>query len=174
MARYLTATASVLAYRGLFNQEHNMNMMKDKYAIVTGGGTGIGFGIARRLLEEGAASVMIAGRREEVLQDAVERLSKLVPNAPVKYITCDVTDEEPVKAMVEAASDDNGELDVMVCNAGTGFPNPILEADVSGWKAMCDLNIIGTLLCTKHAGLELAPFKVRVNAIRPGFVPTEV
>ena len=192
-----------------------MNMMKGKYVVVTGGGTGIGFGIARRFLEEGAASVMIAGRREDVLHDAAKRLSELVPGAPVQCMGCDVTDEKQVQAMVEAAADKNGELDVMVSNAGTGFPNPILEADVNGWKAMCDLNIIGTLLCTKHAGrkmknkggsiinissveggrcgkwmgaystskaglemltkcsaLELAPFKIRVNAIRPGYVPT--
>lgn len=193
-----------------------MGLMKGRFTIVTGGGTGIGFGIARRFLEEGAASVMIVGRREEVLRNAVERMLALVPGAPIEYRTCDVTDEEQVTAAVDAACDSRGDLDAMVCNAGTGFPNPILEADVNGWKAMCDLNIIGTLLCIKHAArrmkkkggsivnissveggkcgkwmgaysatkagmemltkcaaFELAPFQIRVNAIRPGFVPTE-
>jgi NAD(P)-dependent dehydrogenase (short-subunit alcohol dehydrogenase family) len=194
-----------------------MGLMAGKTTIVTGGGTGIGFGIARRFLEEDAASVLIAGRRKDVLQDAVQRLKDLVPDAPVKYRICDITDEEQVEAAVEAACDGNGELDVMVCNAGTGFPSPILEADLNGWKSMCELNIIGTLACIKHAArkmkgkggsivnissveagkcgkwmgsystskagmemltkcaaLELAPFKIRVNAIRPGLIPTEV
>ncbi len=194
-----------------------MSLMTGKYTIVTGGGTGIGFGIARRFLEEGASSVMIVGRREEVLKDAVERMLSLVPSAPIKYMTCDVTEETQVEAAVEAACDSSGGLDAMVCNAGSGFPNPILEADVEGWKAMCDLNIIGPLLCTKHAAkrmkgkggsivnissveggqcgkwmgsysttkaglemlskcaaFELAAFNIRVNVIRPGYIPTEV
>lgn len=194
-----------------------MGLMTGKYAIVTGGGTGIGFGISRRFLEEGAASVLIVGRREEVLKDAVERMQVLLPNAPIKSMVCDVTDEDQVKAAVESACNSEGALDAMVCNAGTGFPSPILEADVETWKAMCDLNIIGTLLCTKHAAqkmkksggsivnistvegiqcgkwmgaysttkaalemltqcsaYELSPFNIKVNAIRPGLVPTEV
>ncbi len=194
-----------------------MSLMAGKYTMVTGGGTGIGFGIARRFLEEGATSVMIVGRREEVLKDAVERMLSLVPNAPIQYMTCDVTEEAQVEAAVEAACDSRGGLDAMVCNAGSGFPNPILEADVEGWKAMCDLNIIGPLLCTKHAAkrmkgkggsivnissveggqcgkwmgsysttkaglemlskcaaFELAAFNIRVNVIRPGYIPTEV
>ncbi len=194
-----------------------MGLMTGKHAIVTGGGTGIGFGIARRFLEEDAASVLIVGRREEVLEDAVARLQELVPDAPVKHMTCDITNEEQVRAAVEAACDANAELDAMVCNAGTGFPSPILEANLDGWRSMCELNILGTLACIKHAAqkmkrkggsivnissveggkcgkwmgsysttkagmemltkcaaLELAPFKIRVNAIRPGLVPTEV
>ncbi len=190
--------------------------MDGKHAIVTGGGTGIGFGIARRLVEEGAAAVMIVGRREDVLREAAERIRALVPDAPIRHMVCDITDENQVEAAVEASCNEQGRLDVMVCNAGTGFPNPILEADVDGWKAMCDLNIIGTLLCIKHsarrmkagggsivnissveggkcgkwmgaysttkaglemltkcAALELAPFQIRVNAVRPGYIPTE-
>jgi 3-oxoacyl-[acyl-carrier protein] reductase len=194
-----------------------MGLMTGKYSLVTGGGTGIGFGIARRFLEEDAAGVLIVGRREVVLKDALERLLELVPDAPLKSMVCDITVEEQVQQAVEAACDSQGQLDTMVCNAGTGFPNPILEADLNAWKSMCDLNIIGTLACiksaaqkmktkggsivtissveggkcgkwmgsysttkaglemlTKCAALELAPFNIRVNSIRPGYIPTEV
>ncbi len=193
-----------------------MAMVDGKYAVVTGGGTGIGLGIVRRLLQEGAASVTIGGRREDVLKSAVAQLADEIPGATIRYQVCDVTDEEQVKALVDAACDANGELDIMVANAGNGFPSPILEADANIWRSMLELNIMGPLFCTKYAAqrmknkggaiinissteggkvsrfmgsygtsksgqekltqcaaLELAPFNIRVNGIRPGYIPTD-
>lgn len=139
-----------------------MSLVKGQYALVTGGGTGIGFGIARRLLEEGAANVLIVGRREDVLVDSVKRLKNLVANTSVDYKICDITDEEQVAAAVAAASDDDNQLDIFVANAGSGFPGPILELDASAWRYCCELNIIGSALCIKHAGKAM---KVRGGSI---------
>lgn len=128
-----------------------MNLVKGQHALVTGGGTGIGFGIAKRLLEEGAI-VLIVGRREEVLEAAVLRLQQAVPGAQIACQSCDVTDEEQLAAAVATAANAQGQLDIMVANAGSGFPGPILELDASAWRYCCDLNIVGTALCIKHAG----------------------
>jgi len=132
-----------------------MGLMTGKYTIITGGGTGLGYGVAERFLEEDAASVMIVGRREEVLQAAADKLAKLGANGEIRYKVCDVTEEEQVAAAVEAACNSNGELDVMVSNAGTGLPNAVIDADVSAWKALLDLNVIGNLLCIKHAAIKM-------------------
>lgn len=129
-----------------------MDLVKGQHALVTGGGTGIGFGIARRLLEEGAANVVIAGRREDVLVDAVERLQALVDAAPVTHQVCDITVEDDVAAAVEAACNTDGELDILVANAGSGFPGPMIESSADAWRFCCELNVVGTAMCLKHAG----------------------
>ncbi len=130
-----------------------MDMVKGQYALVTGGGTGIGFGVAQRLLEQGAASVLIVGRREEVLVNAVQRLKEMVPGAEVSYQTCDITNEQDVADAVAAAADNDGQLDIMVSNAGSGSsPAPLLSASVEDWRFCTELNIVASAMCIKHAG----------------------
>ena len=127
--------------------------LTNKRALVTGGGTGVGFGCAQRLAEQGA-EVLIVGRRDDVLADAVERLKAIVPDAKLSFRTCDITQEEDVQAAVRAAAGDDG-LDILVANAGSGYPGPILEAPVDAWQFCCELNIVGTATCIKHAGRSM-------------------
>jgi len=124
-----------------------------KRALVTGGGTGVGFGCAQRLLEHGA-EVLIVGRRDDVLEDAIGRLKAIVPDAKVSFQVCDITIEEEVRAAVATAAGDGG-LDILVANAGSGYPGPILEAPVDAWQFCCELNIVGSATCIKHAGLSM-------------------
>jgi NAD(P)-dependent dehydrogenase (short-subunit alcohol dehydrogenase family) len=120
---------------------------------LTGGGTGVGFGCAQRLLEHGA-QVLIVGRRDDVLEEAVGQLKALVPDANVSFQVCDITIEDEVKAAVDTAAGPDG-LDILVANAGSGYPGPILEAPVDAWQFCCELNIVGTATCIKHAGLSM-------------------
>jgi NAD(P)-dependent dehydrogenase (short-subunit alcohol dehydrogenase family) len=186
-----------------------------KTALITGGGTGVGFGIAQRLLENGAR-VTLAARRGEVLEAAAERLRTEVDGAQVGIQRCDVTCEDDVAAAVAGAAGADGQLDIAVANAGSGAPGPILLLGSDHWRFASDLNILGTALTIKRAALamkerggsivaissvegfkvakymapytvtkaaveslvrcaalELAPFKIRVNCIQPGYVPTE-
>jgi len=124
-----------------------------KRALVTGGGTGVGFGCARRLLEHGA-QVLIVGRRDEVLEEAVGRLKTLVPDATISLQVCDITVEDEVKAAVDEAAGADG-FDILVANAGSGYPGPILEAPIDAWQFCCELNIVGTAMCIKHAGRSM-------------------
>jgi NAD(P)-dependent dehydrogenase (short-subunit alcohol dehydrogenase family) len=127
--------------------------LTSKRALVTGGGTGVGFGCAQRLLEHGA-QVLIVGRRDDVLEEAVGQLKALVPDANVSFQVCDITIEDEVKAAVDTAAGPDG-LDILVANAGSGYPGPILEAPVDAWQFCCELNIVGTATCIKHAGLSM-------------------
>ncbi|MDH3652762.1 MAG: SDR family oxidoreductase [Myxococcales bacterium] len=124
-----------------------------KRALVTGGGTGVGFGCAQRLLEQGAR-VLIVGRRDDVLGKAVERLKTIVPGAEASLQVCDITVEDEVISAIHTAAGDGG-LDILVANAGSGYPGPILEAPVDAWTFCCELNIVGTATCIKHAALSM-------------------
>lgn len=125
-----------------------MTELAGRTALVTGGGTGIGFGCAEQLVAAGA-EVTIAGRRADVLDDAAARLG-----GGVRTVTCDITDEEQVAAAVAAAAGD-GNLDVLVANAGSGYPGAILQMGAEGWDFCLRLNVTGNALCIKHAGLVM-------------------
>ncbi|MGB2711948.1 MAG: SDR family oxidoreductase [Conexibacter sp.] len=184
-------------------------------ALVTGGGTGIGKGIARRLLEEGAR-VTIAARRKEMLESAAEELTAAIPGAEIGVAVCDVTKADEVDRAVEIATS-SGRLDIAVANSGGGAPPAhFLDLTESTWRTVLDLNVVGTANTLRSAGramresggalvaissevaihpalglapysaskaavdlmvcsaaIELAPLKIRVNAVRPGLTLTD-
>ncbi len=90
-------------------------MLQGKTAIITGGGTGIGEGIARRFVAEGA-KVCITGRREDVLNRVVESL----PEGSAVSCRSDVSEPGDIERIVEAALSLDGKINVLVNNAGVG------------------------------------------------------
>lgn len=130
-----------------------MTDLAGRNALVTGGGTGIGFGCAEQLLLRGAR-VTLAGRREDVLSDAAQRLRSAIHGAVVDVAVCDVTEEAQVEAAVRQAAR-GGNLDILVANAGSGYPGAILQIGAEGWDYCMRLNVTGTALCIKQAGLVM-------------------
>lgn len=127
-----------------------MNDLNGRRALVTGGGTGLGFGCAQQLLAAGA-HVTIVGRRQDVLDDALDRLDAA---ETVTAVVCDITDEAQVEhAVAVAAGGEN--LDILVANAGSGLPGAILQMGAEAWDFCLRLNVTGTALCIKHAGLVM-------------------
>lgn len=123
-------------------------------ALVTAGGTGLGFGIAKRLAEDGCL-VTICARREAVLAAAVEEIGN-----DSRYIVCDVTDDGQVKAAVAAAAQPLGRLDIAVANAGGGGgAGPLVMTDLEAWNATLALTLTSTLSTIKNA----APIMGRGN-----------
>lgn len=115
--------------------------LSGKHAFVTGGGTGIGLGIARRLTEAGAI-VTIAGRRGDVLDEAAAALGSEI-GATVHTAVCDVTDPDAVEAAVAQAADGDGNLQIAVANAGVGTGGPFLTMEADALRQTLDINVVG-------------------------------
>ncbi|MCA2244768.1 SDR family oxidoreductase [Mycobacterium sp. WUMAC-067] len=127
-----------------------MELVKGQRAIITGGGTGLGFASAKTLIEHGA-HVLIAGRRADVLELAANELEKFAVGGTIATHQCDVTEESQVEAAMAAAAGPSGRIDIVIANAGGAFPAPITSLDPAGWRFALDLNVIGTALTIKHA-----------------------
>ena len=124
-----------------------MNDSKNKVAIVTGGGSGIGKASAVALANDGY-SVVITGRREEPLNNTVKEIG----NNKVFAITCDVGQQESVKNMFSKTMEKFGRLDVLFNNAGGGAPKKLLEdLPYDDWQKVVDSNLTGTFLCSQEA-----------------------
>jgi NADP-dependent 3-hydroxy acid dehydrogenase YdfG len=117
--------------------------LSGRTAVVTGASSGIGRAIAERLGGAGA-TVVLAGRTEAAMKEAADRIAAAGGSA--KVVTCDVRDPAAVQGLVDAAVDATGRLDVMVNNAGLSHPEPIVEADVEGWRAMLETNVLALLV----------------------------
>ena len=124
-----------------------MGRLDGKVAIVTGGGTGIGKGIARAFAREGAG-LIIASRKRENLESTAQELRS--SGATVSVVQTDVTDERQVEALF-AAVKENGRLDILVNNSAAFDGGPIDELPLSAWQTVMDVNLTGVFLCTREA-----------------------
>ncbi len=128
--------------------------LQGAHALVTGGGTGIGLGIARRLAEAGAV-VTLSGRRVEVLDEAAAVLRSELSSAEIRTVGCDVTDADAVEAAADAAADSNGALQVVVANAGMGTGGPFLMMEAETLRNVLDINVVGAFNTMKSGGLRM-------------------
>jgi NAD(P)-dependent dehydrogenase (short-subunit alcohol dehydrogenase family) len=124
--------------------------LKDRIAIVTGGGTGIGKAISLALASEGAAVVMAArnlSRLEEVAQDIKSRGGK------AKAIQADISDHEQVKRMIAQTVKKFGHIDILVNNAARGTFNDadVVDMNLREWHDSLDINLTGMMLCCREA-----------------------
>lgn len=189
-----------------------MTRFKDKVGFVTGGGTGIGFACAKAIVD-GGGSVVIAGRREAPLQQAVVALG---PSA--SYVTCDVALDADVEHAMAVVKARHGALNLAVNAAGTGGVGSVLNGPVADFERTIQTNLTGayrciraeaqlmkasgggsivsissiagshthhwmTAYCVSKAGLnmltkcaadDLGTHNIRVNAVAPGLVPTDL
>jgi NAD(P)-dependent dehydrogenase (short-subunit alcohol dehydrogenase family) len=123
------------------------DLLRSKRVLITGGGTGLGKGMAGRFLELGA-TVYICGRREEVLKATSAELSA---KGPIRAIPCDVRSLEAVEKMIDPIWK-GGALDILVNNAAGNFIARSEELSPSAWQAVINIVLMGTLHCTMACG----------------------
>ncbi|UGV28640.1 SDR family oxidoreductase [Rhodopseudomonas boonkerdii] len=141
-----------------------LGILEGTSAFVTGGGTGIGFGIAKTLGALGA-NVTIASRRQEVLDKACAELSEAGVRA--LGIVCDVRDHGSVKRAVDQSVEKFGGLDILVNNAAGNFACPTEDLSPNGWRTVVDIDLNGTFNCC-HAAfphLSKSPHVGRIVSI---------
>lgn len=117
--------------------------LKNSVALVTGGSSGIGFGIAKMLSEAGA-KVAITARGKDRLMQAAAALG-------AHPILADVSKEADVERTYKEVLDKFGDLDILVNNAGRGVFKPLVDMDLKGFEDTFATNVTGAMLMTRAA-----------------------
>lgn len=123
-----------------------------KTAVVTGGGTGMGLGIATELARLGA-HVVLAGRKAERLSAAADSIQSA--GGQVSIAPTDIRDAAQVEALMNAAVERTGRLDLLVNNAAGNFIVDSDKLSVNGWNSVVNTVLNGTFYCTRAAGLKM-------------------
>lgn len=123
-------------------------LLADKTVVVTAAaGTGIGSAVARRAIEEGAR-VLISDFHERRLGETADRLAEETGTRPLTQV-CNVTVEDDVQALVTAAAEGLGGIDVMINNAGLGGSALLVDMTDEQWSTVLDVTLNGTFRCTR-------------------------
>jgi NAD(P)-dependent dehydrogenase (short-subunit alcohol dehydrogenase family) len=126
--------------------------LQDKVVVITGGGAGLGRECALLFAEHGARLVV-----SDVDEQRARNAAKAVTEAggTAVGVRADVTDEDDVRALMDATVETYGRLDVTLANAGIPVPGfgtvPLEETSLESWHRVIDVNLTGVFLCTKHS-----------------------
>ena len=131
--------------------------LKDKVAIVTGGGRGIGKAISLSFAHEGAA-VVVAATTLSKLEETVEEIRSMGGRA--KAIQTDITEEKQVERMVTETIREYGQSDILVNNSGIGGPTArVVDLNLEDWNRVLAIDLTGSMLCTKYVLKQMIPRK---------------
>jgi 3-oxoacyl-[acyl-carrier protein] reductase len=124
------------------------DLLAGKTVLITAAaGTGIGFATARRCVEEGA-TVMISDVHERRMGEAADELEKITGTRPPSRL-CNVTEEDQVRGLIEAAISEMGHIDVLMNNAGLGGTTNVVDMTDEQWDAVLGITLTGTFRMTR-------------------------
>lgn len=146
-------------------------LLKGKAAFITGGSSGINLGVAHALVAAGA-KVAINGRNPEKLDAAVKELA--AGGGTARGFQADVRDYAQVEKALAGAAEAFGGLDILVCGAAGNFPAPAIGMSSNGFKAVMDIDLLGTFNACRAAFEHLKkPGAVVINISAPqAYLPT--
>lgn len=121
--------------------------LKEKVAIITGGGRGIGKAIALGFANQGA-HIIVAARTESEVISVAEKIKELGRES--LGIVCDISDENQVKNLMDMTIQHFRKIDVLINNAGIGSMRPVYATPLESFEKVLKVNLTGTFLCTKH------------------------
>jgi NAD(P)-dependent dehydrogenase (short-subunit alcohol dehydrogenase family) len=130
--------------------------VQDSVALVTGGASGLGEGVVRRLLAQGAAGVVIVDLSEEKAQKLADEFGDRVLVA-----VTDVRNTEQIESAVRSCVERFGRLDIAVCCAGIGWAQRTVDregapANLDAYKAVIDINLVGTFDVVRNVAAAMS------------------
>lgn len=117
------------------------HLLIGKTAFVSGGSSGIGLRIAQRLAEAGAA-VMLNGRNADKLSSAIDGI--IAGGGRAAFVAADVREYPAIAAALEKTAQSFGPIDILICAAAGNFPAPVTGMSANGFKAVVDIDLLGT------------------------------
>jgi peroxisomal trans-2-enoyl-CoA reductase len=128
-------------------------LFEDKVAVITGGGSGIGFSIAAELRLLGA-HVLIGSRNPDKLARGKELLETVDGPGKVWTHTLNIREHDSIGEFLDAAVEEFGKIDYLVNNAGGQFPSPAATISERGWNAVIETNLTGTFTMSQQTALK--------------------
>ena len=125
--------------------------MNNKIALVTGGTSGIGKEIVNELLGKGCKVITCYHSNESLAKET----EKDINNKSLLIVKCDVSNEEEVIKMFKTIREKFGKIDYLVNNAGTFIDNFIKDFNIDEFKKVLNVNLLGKVICTKHAYVNM-------------------
>ena len=133
-------------------------LLRDKSVLVTAAaGAGIGFAVAKRAAEEGCRALFISDVHERRLNEAVEAIRQATGLQAVHGQLCDVSQEDQVQSLIDAAHAQMGGIDVLVNNAGLGTSRRIVDMEDAEWHKVIDVTLTGTFRVMRAALKVMQP-----------------
>lgn len=131
-------------------QKDGSTVFTDKHVVITGGSSGLGLELARRLVDQGAR-VTVMARNQAKLDETVAELVRRRPSAQVSALSLDVSSEEGAQNAMASAADDNGGIDILINSAGILREGHFEQIPLQEFRDVMDVNYFGVLNATRAA-----------------------